>query len=77
MSKNAKHYLEKLLNNCESACDLASEEAIQIIQKIRRLSGRRLDQIAKQLEKAGVDSVIDLETMLLTNRKFARQAIGS
>jgi len=77
MSKNAKHNLEKLLRDCDSVCDIASEEAIHIMKKIRTLSGRRLDQLAKLIEKTHVDSVIYLETMLLTNRKFARQAIGS
>lgn len=77
MSKNAKHNLEKLLQNCDSVCDLASVEAIQVMRKIRTLSGRRLDQLAKLIEKTQIDSVIYLETMLLTNRKFARQAIES
>jgi hypothetical protein len=72
MSKNSKHYLDKLLQNCDSVCDLASEEAIQIVNKIRTLHGRRLDRMAKLFEKTEVDSVIDLETMLLTNRKFTR-----
>lgn len=65
------------MQNCESVCELASEEAIQVINKIRTLSGKRLDQLAKLLEKTRVDSVIALETMLLTNRKFARETLES
>lgn len=65
------------MQNCDQVCDLASDEAIQVMKKIRTLSGRRLDQLAKLIEKTQVDSVIYLETMLLTNRKFARQAMAS
>ncbi len=60
------------MQNCDSVCDLASEEAIQIVNKIRTLHGRRLDQLAKLFEKTKVNSMIALETMLLTNRKFTR-----
>ena len=77
MSRNAKQNLDKLLQNCETVCELASEEAIRIMEKIRTLSGRRLDQLAKLFEKTEVDSMIDLETMLLTNRKFARLTLES
>jgi hypothetical protein len=69
--------LEKLLKSSESVYELASEEAIRIIKKIRTLSGKRLDQLAKLFEKTEVDSMIDLETMLLTNRKFARLTLES
>jgi 2-hydroxy-3-keto-5-methylthiopentenyl-1-phosphate phosphatase len=77
MSRNAKQVLEKLMQDCDSVCDLASDKAKIVIEKIKTLKGRRLDKLAQNLERLVVDSVIDLETQLLTNRKFAREALES